>query len=376
MNLPTLSSVWVVAICLASSLALTQGMIYLGHRRGWVDKPKADRWSQTPTALYGGVAIVGAFVIGSILLLLRSDHAMRYDLYGLFAGGVILFAAGVRDDARPLNPLVKLVCQMLAIMPFLVGAGLAFTSTTFVLSIPLVMFWMLALTNSFNLLDNMDGLSAGTAAIAGGAIAGYAFLNHAPLTGALSALIAASCLGFLVFNFRARGPARIFMGDCGSMFLGYMLSGLAVIAFCPTAPLPLMHRCAQCALPLLIMELPIFDTTLVIIIRKRENRAISQGGKDHSSHRLVYTGRTDKQAVLLLYILSLAGGGTALLLSRANLPLLDFAVIALAAGLLAMFGVYLNRFPVPRLAVIKSLPLRAEAENGHRKLIETGSNSE
>ena len=364
---------WLVLIVLILSLSLTRGMIALAHTRGWVVNPKSDRWSQTPTALYGGVAIVAAFAVGAVAAMFLFGAPQRFDLIGLFIGAAILFAVGVRDDAHPLNPQVKLIGQILAIMPFLVGAGLAFTSTTFVLSIPLVLFWMLALANAFNLLDNMDGLCAGTAAIAGTAIGGYSLLHNLLLPGVLSILVTASCLGFLVYNFRTRGPARIFMGDCGSMFLGYMLSGLAVIAFCPAKPIPLDLRAAQCVLPLLIMAIPIFDTSLVIIIRKWEGRAISQGGRDHSSHRLVYAGRTDKQAVLLLCSISAVGGGIAILLGQLQNSAIVFGAVAVEAALLARFGMYLNRFREAIKPVVRPLARVSDVENGRHKRVETAS---
>ena len=226
----------------------------------------------------------------------------------------------------------------MSVTPFLVGAGLAFTSAVFVLSIPLVLFWMVAMSNAFNLLDNMDGLCAGTAVVVGSVLAAYCFLHtsvgfHA--TGALCALTAASSLGFLYHNFRRKGSARIFMGDCGSMFLGYMLSGLAVIAFCPTASTTILNGAAHCALALLVMALPILDTTLVIIVRKREGRAISQGGKDHTSHRLVYAGFTERQAVFILYGVSLLGGVAALATAQSGQPGTVFFVLRACAALLS-----------------------------------------
>src|SRR6185437_1343001 len=127
------------------SAALTRAMISLAHARGWVVKPKADRWSQTPTAVFGGVAIFCAYIAGGVAAMLALGAQQRYDLLGLFLGAMIMFAVGTKDDAKPLNPQVKLVGQVFAIMPFLVGAGLAFTSTTFVISIPFVLFWMLTL---------------------------------------------------------------------------------------------------------------------------------------------------------------------------------------------------------------------------------------
>jgi len=364
---------WLFLLVVVSSVMLTRVMIGLAIYKKWVVTPKADRWSQTVTALYGGVGIVIAFAIGAAATMLRMGTKHPFDLIGLFAGAAILFVVGILDDARPLDPQVKLVGQLLAIMPFLVGAGLAFTSKTFVVAIPLVLFWMLALTNAFNLLDNMDGLSAGTAAIIGAVIGMFAIKHGSPLTGVLAFMVTGSCLGFLCYNFRAHGPAKIFMGDCGSMFLGYMLSGLAVIAFCPVTPMPLDAQIARCVLPLLIMAVPIFDTTLVIIIRKREGRAVSQGGRDHSSHRLVYSGRTDKEAVLLLFCLSAITGAATLVLGRLNNSGIVFAAIGLEVLILICFGVYLNRYPGASRAAVRLPGLPVEVETAGRQLVEAGT---
>jgi UDP-GlcNAc:undecaprenyl-phosphate GlcNAc-1-phosphate transferase len=340
----------VLLATLVISLLFTQLMIHLARRYEWIEKPKADRWHQKPTALYGGVGIFATFATGCAMLQYRIDYLQRYDLLGLLAGGIFLFFVGLRDDARALNPVVKLMGQIMAVMPFLVGAGLAFTSKTFVIGIPLVLFWMVALTNAFNLLDNMDGLTAGTAAIVGSFLALYCYLHDQTNVGLLSALVSTSCLGFLWFNFRRKGSARIFMGDCGSMLLGYMLAGLAVIAFCPTSDEAPSNKVAQCILPLMIMAAPIFDTMLVIVRRKREGRAISQGGKDHSSHRLVYAGCSEKQAVFALYSVSLLGGASALFLDYLHNTFLTIFVVLACAVALLLFGVYLSRFTEPRYA--------------------------
>ncbi|HLJ55795.1 MAG TPA: MraY family glycosyltransferase [Chthonomonadaceae bacterium] len=376
MTAPVIAVAGLLVATTCVSAALTRGMIALAHARGWVVRPKADRWSKMPTAVFGGVAMFAAYATGAAIAMGALDTAQRYDLIGLFTGALILFIVGVRDDAKPLNPQVKLMGQVLAIMPFLVGAGLAFTSTTFVISIPLVLFWMLALTNAFNLLDNMDGLSAGTAAVAGAAIGAYALLHHNTTVGALALLVSAACAGFLVFNRPARGPARIFMGDCGSMFLGYMLSGLAVIAFCPTAPMPIHVMAAQCLLPILIMAAPIFDTTLVTIIRKREGRAISQGGRDHSSHRLVYSGRSDRQAVLLIWGVGALGGGAAVLLGQVHNSALVFAAVTAEIALLTWLGSYLSHFREAPNSAMRPMARTDNVEGGQQRLVEAASQSD
>ena len=351
-------------LALLVSLALTRLVIGLAHRYHWVAAPKADRWHQQPTALYGGVAIFLTFAAGCLLLLADPAHARRLDLFGLLLGGLIIFAVGLWDDVHSLSPRIKLMGQIAAAVPFLIGVGFLYTAYTgtytgswlaFACCVPILLFWMVALTNAFNLLDNMDGLSAGTATIVGVVLAAFCYLHPSQDNGIVSllcALIAASCLGFLCFNFRlGERKARIFMGDCGSMFLGYMLAGLTIIGVSNSGP----DKPGALALPLLFMALPIFDTTLVTIIRRREGRAISQGGKDHSSHRLVYAGLTEKQAVLLLYVISLIDGAAALCVATLRNPPVTVITVLLCALGLSGLGIFLSRFAAEPKPIVSGL---------------------
>ena len=322
------------------ALLLTQGVILLAHRRGWVAKPKADRWHQTPTALFGGIAIFATFALGCLMF---GATIYRADLLGLLLGGAVIFTVGLLDDRKPLNPLVKMFGQVMAVGPFLAGVLVTHPTPTFIFGLPLLLFWMLTLTNSFNLLDNMDGLSAGTAGTAAALLALYANATGQAAEFSLAALTFLACLGFLAFNLRPLSPAKIFMGDCGSMFLGFLLAGLSVICISARSSSLLVGIAA----PVLLMAVPLFDTTLVVIIRKREGRAISQGGKDHTSHRLVYSGLSEKGAALTHFGLTLLFGGTGLLLSFYK-PLALLAAVPLAALLLFRFGVVLNRFSQPQ----------------------------
>lgn len=347
---------WAPLAAVLLSVALTRTVIGLAHRYGLVARPKADRWHQTPTALFGGVAIVATIAAGWLLMLSNPVYAGRYDLFGLLAGGLIVFLVGLRDDARPLPPKVKLMGQIIAAIPFLWGIGRLYTYgwAAFAMSVPVLLLWMVGLTNAFNLLDNMDGLCGGTAAIVGIVLTLFCLLHRLPETGLLAALIVAGCLGFLIFNFRIwqkEPAARIFMGDCGSLFLGYMLAGLTIIAVSNSQT----DKTGAVALPLLIMALPIFDTTLVSIIRRLEGRAISQGGKDHSSHRLVYTGLTPKQAVLVLHAISLVGGVAAICVAKLHDPPVTVVTAALYAIGLFGFGVFLSRFSDAPIAVTPAL---------------------
>jgi UDP-GlcNAc:undecaprenyl-phosphate/decaprenyl-phosphate GlcNAc-1-phosphate transferase len=334
-------------VTLALSVALTWIMIALAQKNNWVCKPKADRWHTKPTALYGGVAIFGAFAVGCAGLFQPFQLGQNGALSGLLIGAVIIFAVGLRDDIRALNPLVKLMGQVMAVMPLLVGMLLATPSTATILILPLIFSWVVLLTNSLNLLDNMDGLSAGTAATIGALLSAFAFLTGQPQIGAISAVLVASCLGFLVFNFPVKGSARIFMGDSSSMLLGFVLSGLSALA---ARPMP-NDKISPVLLPLFLMAVPLLDTTLVIIRRKREGRAISQGGRDHTSHRLVYAGLTEKQAVMMLYLVSLLCGGVGVGLVLLEQPLAMIGAMVGGIFALTAFGNFLARFTGPTEAV-------------------------
>jgi UDP-GlcNAc:undecaprenyl-phosphate/decaprenyl-phosphate GlcNAc-1-phosphate transferase len=347
------SGAGLVLLAFPMALGLTRLIIFLAQRNEWVVRPKADRWHQQPTALYGGVAFVVTFLLCSLIFFAQNGLQSLTALAGLLLGGAILFAVGLRDDVRALNPLVKLIGQVMAITPFLVGVLLAYPTPSAAMAMPFLLFWMLALTNAFNLLDNMDGLSAGTAVVVGGVLSIYFLLHDKPVFGVMSGILVAACLGFLWFNFRVRGHAQIFMGDCGSMFLGYVLAGLTVLGVVPSASSPL----TAFLLPLLFMAIPILDTTLVIVRRKKERRPISQGGKDHSSHRLVYAGLTEKQAVLLLCGLSLLFGALGILLEEFNQPILAAFVMLGGGGGMVAFGNYLSGFTGPSRAAVSPVML-------------------
>lgn len=345
----TITAALACLAALASSLCFTRITIGVAHRRGWIDAPKADRWHEVPTAMYGGVAMFAAFSVCASVFLPLLWHRHDYDLVGLLLGGALMFALGVRDDIRPLDPQMKMLGQVMAVTPFIVGLGHTDLSPTFLWTMPIVLLWCVTLTNSFNLLDNMDGLSAGTAAVVGTMIALYASMHGAPNAAALAGILVAASLGFLWFNLRIRERALIFMGDGGSLPLGYMLAGLCVCGVSATSS---THFVGAVVLPLLIMAVPLFDTLLVIIVRKREGRAISQGGRDHTSHRLVYAGCSEKGAVAILYAISALAGGVAVLVHTLHHPrftLLTFAVCSLA---LASLGSYLSKQEPPMLVLI------------------------
>lgn len=302
------------AAAAGASLALTPAVIALARARGWMAQPRADRWSQRPTALMGGIAIYGATILGAALA-----GGVHRGTWVLWAAASAIFLLGLIDDRYHLRPHIKVVGQVAAAC-FLIANGIHLSTLPLLWSLPLTVFWMIGITNAINLLDNMDGLAAGVAAIAALVISAYGLLMGDAGVAQFALPLAAACLGFLVFNFQ---PARIFMGDCGSMFIGFALGGIAIVGTRRTAPnllLPLL-------IPVAALAVPIFDTTLVTVARRLAGRPVSEGGRDHSSHRLVALGLSERGAVLVFYLLSLLFGGLAIWAIR--LPLLVTSAIAL-----------------------------------------------
>ena len=315
------------SFCLA--LVLTPLVRAFARRFGFVAVPKTDRWHKKPTAMLGGLAIWLSVVIVSTPFALQTV----YGKYILLAS-TFLFLVGLVDDIIHIKPYQKLIGQILG-SAYVVYYGLSLPWTgSVLLNMALAIFWLIGITNAINLLDNMDGLAAGIAIVAAGFLA-LSFVTTAQYTEALILMIfAAALLGFLFYN---SNPASIFMGDCGSMFVGLFLASSALINVSggrSRSFLPVL------AVPILVLFIPIFDTTFVTVLRKLSGRAASQGGRDHTSHRLVALGMSERHAVLMLYGFAALSGLLAILVQRARLDI-SLAAIAGFTIVLTLIGVYL-----------------------------------
>jgi UDP-GlcNAc:undecaprenyl-phosphate GlcNAc-1-phosphate transferase len=315
------------SFCLA--LILTPLVRAVARRFGFVAVPKTDRWHKKPTAMLGGVAIWLSVVITSLAFSLQITYGKEILLASTF-----LFLVGLVDDLIHVKPYQKLIGQILG-AAFVVYYGLALPWTgSKLINMALAIFWLIGISNAINLLDNMDGLASGIAIIAAGFLA-LSFVNTGQLTEALILLIfAGGLLGFLVYN---SNPASIFMGDCGSMFVGFFLASSALINVSggrSRSLLPVL------AVPILVLFIPIFDTTFVTVLRKLSGRAASQGGRDHTSHRLVALGMSERHAVLMLYGFAALSGVLAILVQSARLDV-SLAAIAGFTIVLTLVGVYL-----------------------------------
>jgi UDP-GlcNAc:undecaprenyl-phosphate GlcNAc-1-phosphate transferase len=322
------------AVAFALSLGLTPVCRSTARRLGLTAKPKEDRWHEQPTALFGGIAIaLPTLALGALLPL--------GDVWPLLACGTAIAAFGAADDFFTLKPSTKLVVQItLASVLVFVGYRLGWTGSM-VGDLMLTLFWIVGITNAFNLLDNMDGLCAGTAIVAGGFTL-FGLLSGGPVTPVTQYLAAllGSTAGFLVYNFH---PASIFMGDTGSLFLGLNLAAVTLAA--KSSGTVNSRLAIATAAPVLLLLVPILDTTLVTAVRLMSGRKPSQGGRDHTSHRLVAIGLSQRAAVTVLWMLAAAGGAAAIALQRFD----SSASAVLTVGLLIasiIFGVYLARIRV------------------------------
>lgn len=322
------------ALSLMFSAAATFLIRETARRRGWVAKPKLDRWHKKPTAMHGGVAI---FVV--MVSLCASFIPVRIEFAVIIGASSLLFIVGLLDDIVNIKPYQKLVGQLIG-ASIVVGFGLRLPLTGYeLIDIWITVFWLVGITNAVNLLDNMDGLAAGIAVIAALSL-GLGFAASGQTTEVLFvAVFIGALLGFLMFNFN---PASIFMGDSGSMFVGFLLAGSVLLSSTGGRSRGVF---SILAVPVMILFVPIFDTTLVTILRKVWGRRVSQGGRDHTSHRLVALGLSERTAVLMIYGFALAAGLLAFAVSHLQTTQ-SLALIALFTIILAIVGVYLSKVKV------------------------------
>ncbi|MBX5492924.1 MAG: hypothetical protein IRZ14_17375 [Chloroflexi bacterium] len=326
----------VLAVPLLLSAALTPLCGRLASRLGAVAQPRADRWHRRPTPLLGGVAIYLALAGGLVLF-----GAWDARLAGLVTGTTIVFLIGLIDDIRGLSPAAKLVGQFAAASVLLLAGVRVDVGTLPLLAaveLALTTIWVVGLTNAFNLLDNMDGLSAGIATIAATMLALASIGRGDDAVAVLALSAGGAAAGFLLHNFY---PARIFMGDSGALTLGFVLAGQALMGSRGLAS----DLFFALLVPVTILSLPIFDTGLVTIARRLHGRPIAHGGRDHLSHRLVALGLSERGAVLVLYGLC-AGFGLLGLAAQALGHWVTLALVALGAVGIVLFGVYLGQVRV------------------------------
>lgn len=314
----------------------------LAFKIGAIDIPKDDRRvHKEPMPLIGGVAIYLGVVLTSLMFL-----PMNKTLISILIGGTIILISGIIDDFKGLSPKFKIVFQLLAGICLIIGdVKVDFVTNPFsvsneviylnFLSIPITLFWVVGITNTLNLIDGLDGLAAGVALISSLSLTLVAGKFGYTTVIIISAIVAGACLGFIPFNFN---PAKIFMGDTGALFLGFMLAAISIEG--------VMKSVATIAIivPILILGVPIFDTTFAICRRLLSGRSITSADKGHLHHRLLARGYSQKKTVMILYGISAAFGLFAVLVSKANsqqavyLSVIMFAATIILGLKFGLFG--------------------------------------
>ncbi len=293
------------------SFALTRYVRNLATVRGWVAAPALDRHlHRTPLPRLGGVAIFGAFIVSATLALLFSwiypslNFGFSWKTLGtILLPGSLVFLLGVYDDIRPVGPYLKFGVQTVAgLMLFAGGLRVLDLPVLFgnhhfpwYVSLPLTILWVLAVTNAFNLIDGLDGLAAGSALFSTLVVFVVALFSGSLFVSILALALAGAILGFLRFNFN---PATIFLGDCGSLFIGFMLSALAL---CGAQKAPTI---IAIAIPVVSFGLPILETTLSVLRRLIGGRPVFTGDREHIHHKLLQRGLSHRQVVIVLYAVS------------------------------------------------------------------------
>lgn len=318
----------VLPVVSAAVAALVAGLSVPAIRRwtlarGAVVESRADRWHAAATPAFGGVGIVGAVLAGTAAAALASGRmgaaelgSLELDpaLPGLLSAGLLMFLTGLVDDVRELRPSTKLTLQLVA-AALLVSTGFVARATGVAgVDVVLSMAWCVAITNALNLLDNMNGLAGGVAAIASACLGVLMAWDGMWLQAVWAFALTGACLGFLVHNYPR---ARIFMGDSGSLFIGVSLAALGL----SSGPNASVGFIPAMAVPVLVLSVPILDTVLVTVSRLAEGRPVSRGGRDHASHRLVASGMAERRAVRLLWLFAGVSGAVALALRSNQRPL-------------------------------------------------------
>lgn len=299
-------------ICFITSIIITPIIKKIAIKIGAVDKPNSRKVHTKMMPRLGGLAIYISFIVGILVLQPKSDVAIP-----IIIGSIIIVVTGILDDLVELSARYKLIGQLIAaLVVVLNGVQVQYINLPFggvlefgILSIPLTILWIVGITNAINLIDGLDGLAAGVSSIALITISGMALLKGDLFVTSLAFIVLGSTLGFLIYNFH---PAKIFMGDTGALFLGYIISVLSLLGFKNVTMISLI-------VPVIILGVPISDTIFAIIRRIVNKQPISEADKSHLHHCLLNLGFSHRQTVLIIYGLAALFGISAVIFSQATI---------------------------------------------------------
>lgn len=305
------------------SLVITPFIKKLAIKFGAVDKPDERKVHKKLMPRLGGIAIYVSFIIGVFLFLPEMVHDLP-----ILIGATLIIIIGIVDDLFCLSAKAKFSGQIIAaLIPILSGLQISYITVPNgnviefgLLAIPITLFWIVGITNAINLIDGLDGLAAGVSSIALFTIAVLSMTLGDPSTFLMGILLMGSTLGFLVFNFY---PAKIFMGDTGSLFLGYMISVLSILGLTKSATI------LSLIIPIIILGVPIIDTTFAIIRRLVNGKPLTAPDKYHLHHCLIRLGFTHRQSVICIYLLSILFSLAAIIFARSTIWGASILIVAL-----------------------------------------------
>ena len=335
-----LTIILAVAIAFTLSFAATPAVKWLAHRIGAIDVPKdARRIHKNPIPRLGGLAIFVGFIV-SVLIMADIDVQLR----GVLIGAIIIVILGVIDDIYTLKAYIKFLVQIAAALiaiyhdvvieifsnPFDFGAvdGSQFIFLGY-LAIPITVIWIVGITNSVNLIDGLDGLAVGVSIISAIVMLIIALMVSYPNVAIIMAALAGACIGFLPYNFN---PAKIFMGDTGSLLLGYLLATVSIIGLFK------FYAAVSIAAPILVLALPLIDTSFAFFRRLIKGQNPMKPDRGHFHHRLIDMGLTQKQAVAVLYAVSgLLGLVAVVITTNDHMRAVIFLIAVLIAAVVIFF---------------------------------------
>jgi len=338
---------WLVfLIAFILSLVLVPLVRNLANRFGQVADPRSDRWHEIPTPAIGGIGIFGAFFLAIIIAGPRDQFPWEL----LIASGLAFFV-GLIDDLKSLSPQAKLVGLFLAASVVVFSGNVTGFFSWQVANIAISFIWMVGIANALNLLDNMDGLASGTSLVVSAFLAYFFWRAGNTILFSLTLAMAGATLGFFIFNFP---PASIFMGDSGSLFLGLTLASFAISREDQAS-----NVFAVVGVPTLIFLLPILDTAMVSLTRLLRGQSPAQGGRDHTSHRLVALGLSERQTLFVLLGIAIFSGVSAVILEALSYTL-SLILIPIVVLIFTLFSAYLGQLKVVDADI---------SERAHRNLL-------
>ena len=322
-----------LVVAFIASILLTPLVKRLAFRIGAVDAPNHRKVHARIMPRLGGLAIFGAFIIGFFFLKLTTGFERDY-MYAILIAATIIVITGIIDDMREISAKAKLLGQIIAACIVVFGGGIYMQEINLPfggelafgwVGIPLTIIWIVGITNAINLIDGLDGLAAGVSTIALITLAIMAMIMGNGIVIAMASILAAATIGFLFFNFH---PAKIFMGDTGALFLGFMIAVLSLLGFKNVAVISFV-------IPVIMLGVPISDTFFAIVRRLREGKKWSDPDKSHLHHRLLALGLSHRQTVLTIYAIAILFGGAAIIFSMATVwgAILLIAVLLVAIEL-------------------------------------------